>query len=277
MVPASFKTERALEVLNVAAVGLALAAVVAGVTGVLAQEAIVMTGIPTWILGTVWAWVLRVPKTVGKSTFRWGWVASMPLAILNASLAGGLLYGTQRVGYTVWDFLGGAILGATFGAFVWLPALFLTLLCFGLPIAWAQQLAKKGLAGEERGEWIVGLACVAMSVVGLLLSIPMAPMPGVEGVWLTRGLGALGALAGAASTGLALARETRRRRFVTRVEAGDVAGYRVDPTEEGKVLVRIVAQGQGYRVADFEEEVFDLDVMGEATRPKRLEGAVVPR
>jgi hypothetical protein len=45
---------------------------------------------------------------------------------------------------------------------------------------------------------------------------------------------------------------------------------RVDATEEGKVLVRIVAQGKGYRVADFEEDVFELDEHGEAVRPKAL-------
>ena len=52
-----------------------------------------------------------------------------------------------------------------------------------------------------------------------------------------------------------------------------VKGYRVDTTDEGKVLVRIAAQGKGYRVADFEEEeVFELDAQGEALRPKHRDG-----
>ena len=43
----------------------------------------------------------------------------------------------------------------------------------------------------------------------------------------------------------------------------------VDASPEGKVLVRIVAQGQGYRVADFAEEVAALDRDGAVTREGR--------
>ncbi len=102
------------------------------------------------------------------------------------------------------------------------------------------------------------------------------PRPGLDGAdalapSLFALLGLLGLLAGASSTGLALAREARRRTFVADAEAGKVPGYRIEPTAEGKVLVRIVAQGKGYRVADFEEEVFELDAEGEAMRPKHGE------
>ena len=34
--------------------------------------------------------------------------------------------------------------------------------------------------------------------------------------------------------------------------------------------MRVVSQGEGYRVADFEEELFELDAQGEATRPRQL-------
>ena len=289
MVPASFQTHRALKILNVGAVGFALAAVVAAAfTGMFDSDASsLVTGIPTWILGTVWAWVLRVPKGVGNSSFRWGWVASMPLAILNAAIAAGLLFGFGMEGsheahaFDAGRFVYGALLGGTLGVFVWLPALIATMVCFGVPIAWAQRLAGKGLAVEERGEWIVGLVCVVMSLVGLTLSLgwthPHDTQAALAGALVTRGFATLGAFAGAASTALAFAREARRRRFVADAEAGNVAGYRVDPTEEGKVLVRIVAQGNGYRVADFEEEIFDLDARGEAVHAKRLEGALAPR
>src|SRR5262249_2877163 len=154
------------------------------------------------------------------------------------------------------EFLVGAIMGATIGAIFWVPALIATLLCFGVPIAWAQRLAKKGLAGEERGEWIVGLVCAVIGVVAALISLRMRAddaFASVAGVGMPRAFAPLGGLAGAAATGLALAREARRRRFVAEAEAGKIAGYRVDPTEEGKVLVRVVSQGKGYRVADFEE------------------------
>jgi len=59
---------------------------------------------------------------------------------------------------------------------------------------------------------------------------------------------------------------------VADAEAGKISGYRIEPTEDGKVLVRVVWQGEGYRVRDFEEEVFELGAEGEATRPKVLAG-----
>ena len=45
-------------------------------------------------------------------------------------------------------------------------------------------------------------------------------------------------------------------------------GFRVDATPEGKALVRVSSFGQGYRVADFSEEVFLLDESGEATESR---------
>jgi hypothetical protein len=212
---------------------------------------------------------------VGNSSFRWGWAASAPLAIVNASIASGLLFVFDGGHPNAGRFLLGAILGATAGAIVWIPALVVTLVCFGIPIASAQRLAKRGLAGEERGEWMVGMACVAMSLLGLLLSFVarVPPWDHEPGLWISRAFAMLGIFGGGAATLLARAREARRRRFVADAEAGKTPGYRVDATDEGKVLVRIVSQGEGYRVADFEEELFELDAEGAATRPKHLERA----
>jgi hypothetical protein len=167
-------------------------------------------------------------------------------------------------------------MGVTFGAPIWIGALVGTLVCFGLPIAWAQRAAKKGLAGEERGESIVGLACVALSLMGFLLTLGGADLQYVHhgslSIWMARAFAALGGLAGGASASLAFARAARRRRFVKDAEAGKIAGYRVDPTMEGKVLVRVVAQGQGYRVADFEEDVFEISAEREAVQAQRVQG-----
>lgn len=281
MVPTSFQTPRALAVLNIGAVGLALAGVVAPVFAMALSHGSnasmgALVGLPTLLCGVLWAWLLRRPQTVGKSSIRWGWVASIPLAMLNAGLSCGLLM-TLGAHPSPERFFGGMILGATFGAFIWIPSLLATLLCFGVPIARAQRLAKQGLAGAEHGEWTVGVACLTMSVVGLLLTQtmdqPSQYMSEAE-LWATRLFGLLGALAGASSTTLAWLRDKRRRAFVAAAEAGDVKGYRVDTTNEGKVLVRVGAQGKGYRVADFEEEVFELDAQGEAVRPKHLEDVV---
>ena len=275
VIPAAFRSQRALVVLNVAAVGFALAAATAAVFAAVFSSTpmALIAGLPTWILGTGWALLLRWPKTVGKSSFRWGWVASMPLAMLNASIAAALLFGTRaNVGAMhPTELLIGALLGATIGAMFWVPALIITLLCFGLPIAHAQRLAKKGLAGEERGEWIVGLVCTVMSLSALALSFAVDIRGGdLMGLSLMRAFAALGTLTGGAATVLARARAVRRRAFVAEAEAGRTPGYRVDDTSEGKVLVRVVSQGEGYRVADFEEELFELDAQGEATRPRQL-------
>ena len=95
-------------------------------------------------------------------------------------------------------------------------------------------------------------------------------------VWIARTEAILGLLAGATSTILASARASRRRAFVADAEAGKAPGYRIKATREGKVLVRIVPQGKSYRVADFEEEVFDLDAKGEAKRPRLVSPGLHP-
>ncbi len=276
MVPTSFQNLRALRVINLAAIGLALAGVVAPLLAIVFHEAGqigAVSGVPTLICGMLWAWLLRYPQTVGKSSIRWGWVASIPLAMLNAGLTAGLRM-ALATSVSLEKFFVGLLIGATIGAIVWVPALLATLACFGLPIASSQRLAKKGLAGEERGEWIVGLTCFVMSAVGLLISFGVDSMLSLDGsveIWVPRAFALLGLLAGATSTSLARAREARRRTFVAEAEAGKIPGYRIEATEEGKVLVRIVSQGNGYRVADFEEEVFELDAEGEAMRPKHVE------
>lgn len=277
MIPTAFQSRRVLKWLNVGGVGCALAAIFSAffalTFGGSAGTTAIVTGLPTWILGTAWALLLRWPKTVGKTTFRWGWVASAPLAALNAAIAAGMLF-SSKGSSSSGEFAVGMLLGATVGAIVWIPSLIATLLGFGAPIAYAQRLAKKGLAGEERGEWIVGLVCLATSLAGLAMSVFASHKPWdthPEGIFFTIALAAAGMFAGSTSAALALLREARRRKFVADAEAGKVKGYRVDPTDEGKVLVRIQSHGEGYRVADFEEELYELDAQGEATQPKHME------
>ncbi len=277
MIPPAFQTPRALKVLNIGAVGFALASVVAPLLGTFPKGTGLMGiagGVPTLLIGMLWAWLLRQPQTVGKSTIRRGWVASIPLAMLNAALTAGLLVMSGSSSNGLEKFVTGLLVGSTFGAIIWIPALLATLLCFGVPIARAQQLAMKGLAGEERGEWIVGLTCLVISLVGLVISSESLSHEEIisdAALWIPRVFGLLGVLTSVASTVLAGARAARRRTFVADAEAGKLKGYRVDVTNEGKVLVQIAAQGKGYRVADFEKEVFELDEEGEAVRPKYLD------
>jgi hypothetical protein len=162
-------------------------------------------------------------------------------------------------------FFGGMVAGVTFGAIFWIPGLILTLLVFGLPIARAQRLAAQGLAGQERGDGFVGSA----SAVIALLALASSFIPSGEAGWMLSGLAAFAVALGGATLGTSLWRERLRRAFVAEVEAGRVEHFRVDASAEGKVLVRVVTQGEGYRVADYAEEVAALDGEGAVTRGLR--------
>ena len=273
VVPSAFQSARVLRALNVVAVGSALAALVSAVGTVLTVPGL-LVGLPTLAVGLIWALVLRMRATVGRSSVRWGWLASLPLAMLNAAVAcAALLADSEPV--SVVKLALAAIVGITFGAMIWIPALLFTLLCFGAPIAWAQRLAKKGLAGEERGERFVGITSVALALLALLVSYGLGTQSYgtaglTHGTWFLRAVAILGALSGGAAALLAHAREATRRGFVARVERGDERGFRVDASAEGKVLVRVSSQGEGYRVADFHEEVFLLDEEGRATKAREL-------
>lgn len=279
--PRAFQSLSTLHALNVASVGLALAAVTSAVFARLwgwseqSGAMGVIVGLPTLIFGTLWAELLRGRATVGQSRLRWGWVASLPLAILNGAAACGLLMisdGLTDGRDPLTKFLLGAVLGSTVGAIFWVPGLILTLAFFGIPIAWSQRLAEKGLAGEERGELVVGVTTTILATLALLTTWLNGRMPteGDVGVYVGHALfwlyGLGGLATGASAAALALRREARRRRFVKEVEAGNVTGFRVDEAPEGKVLVRVTSMGEGYRVANFEEAVFALDEEGEAKR-----------
>ncbi len=288
MLPAAFQTPRALRWLNIPAVGFSLAASVVGCTvGMFkmfddldggAWIAGYSAGIPTVLVGALWAWLLRIPGTVGQSRLRWGWLASFPLAALNAALSAAYFQvsGSWSGAWMLLEkMLEAAVVGMTFGAILWIPALAATLLVFGLPIARAQSLAREGLSGEERGERIVGLTCAGMSLLGmgvvLFVGYPSrwAFSGGYPLAWPFAGFGVPGLALGVAAAALARSREARRRAFVARAEAGQLPGYRVDPNAEGKVLVRVSSQGDGYRKADFQEEIFELDQEGRATHARR--------
>ena len=155
---------------------------------------------------------------------------------------------------------GGFALGAIAGAFIWIPALVLTLLCFGLPIARAQRLAEQGLAGAERGEVTVGASCLMLAMLGILFS------HATDGSSFALATGLLGGIAGGGAWWLAARRERERTQFVAQVERGEVPDFRVEHVPEGKALVRLVPQeGLAYRVADFRAEVCMLDEEGRAT------------
>ncbi len=68
---------------------------------------------------------------------------------------------------------------------------------------------------------------------------------------------------GATAAWIAARREARRRRFVARVEADEVPGFRVESRPFGKMLVRALPRIETYRVAPQpDEELFELDPEG---------------
>jgi hypothetical protein len=195
---------------------------------------------------------------------RWGWLASIPLAIANAATACGILVMSDTGRPSIESFLKGTVFGATVGAIIWVPALVATLVAFGLPIAWAQKRAERGLAGEERGELVIGLVSAVIAIVSLVM---LSRLNGTNDGFLDiSAFAAVGLVAGALASAFAARRESMRRKFVREVEAGSVEGFRVDETVDGKVLVRVTSMGSGYRVANFEEHLAELDFEGEARR-----------
>lgn len=265
-----FRSRKALEALATAAVGTSLAAATGAVfCKIFGGDGAIglVAALPTLLLGTLWAKLLRSPRTVAGTTIRLGWLLSVPLAAANAALAAGLLFASgESGGKAITNFFLGMLMGATIGAYFWIPGLLLTLLLFGVPIARGQRLARQGLAGQERGDGFVGGASAFIATFALL-SVLVTGRTNV-GAWTVAALGGAGGLIGVAVMALAWLRDRMRRAFVAQVEAGEVPQFRVDESDEGKVLVRIVSQAEGYRVADFVEEVAALDRDGAVTRAR---------
>jgi hypothetical protein len=276
--PDAFRARRLLERLNVAGVGLSLSgattALLVSMTGAMGSSALFIA-LPTLAIGVLWAALLRDPRKVALGAWtasgrvreaRLGWLLCVPLAMLNAGVAaGGLVMSSSH--WTLGEFALGILLGATFGVIIWLPALVLTSLCFGLPIERARKLAEQGLAGKDRGELWVGGASLVVTFLSVLVMVSM-----LSGVRYDRvGMFDLVLLltvqiASAAVSGLATItawrRERARKKFVTRVERGEVAQFRIEPTPQGKVLLRVPEGAASYRVSSFEEEVAALDEEG---------------
>lgn len=269
MEPSLFRSRRLIERLADLAIGFALAAITAAIFTALfnarRDATAIFTGAPTLVFGTLWAMLLRWRRTVSGGRVRVGWLASIPLAMLNSAVAAGCMLATLDHGSRpLLNFVMGMLAGATVGVIFWGPALVATLVCFGIPIAWGQLQASKGLAGQERGDSMVGLTSAAIAgVAGLLTVANHLKHAHAE---FTLALAACGVTLGALASMLAWRRGRQRRDFVAAVEDGRVPSFRVEPSAEGKVLVRIVSSGEGYRVADFAEEVARFDAGGEVTR-----------
>ncbi len=242
----AFRERRNAAALNIVAVGASLAACPAAVFRLLWAQTATYAALSTIIMGTLWAASIRIrARSKGVPV---GWLLSPVLACINAMLCMAFIaVGEGHASY--FDTIGVVVLGGgLIGAIVWIPALVITLLLFGVPIAHAQRIAARGLAGADRGEIIVGLLCALLALVPLVGS-----PPSIETV-----LALVAIACGLGATILGLLRERARRAFVHRVEAGEVASFRVEPSVEGKVLVRVTTTGMAYRVSDYVEEIAHL-------------------
>jgi hypothetical protein len=296
MIPRAFNSGRALQALNVVGVGVSLAAI--GTTTLLAllfhtsrpTEFVLAALPPTFVLGALWAALFRRRQIPWLRRVRLAWLAAIPFACLNAILTDiGLEVWSPSVHLSLADGsvmrLAFSVLGiASIGAIFWGPACLVTLLFFGVPLFWAERAAEKGMTGSDRGEFIVGLCAMAMSAVSFALVQALGPswfaqayapdaMADVLAANQVMSLwSALGMALGCTSALLAAIRLSQRRAFVTRVEAGAVAGYRIAETDDGKVLLRILEQTEvSYRVAaapqqETEEPLFELGSSGESLR-----------
>lgn len=256
--PKAFRSLRVPAGLNVAAVGASLTTVTAAAFHALWRETFMWAAMSTFIVGTAWAAAIRVkPKRGGV---RLGWVLSPAFACGNAMLCLAFMVFAEGKPPSL-ETIGGVMLaGALIGAFIWIPALVLTLVFFGIPIARAQKLAERGLAGADRGEIVVGLVSATLAAIGL--AVKCSP--------IELGLAFLAITTGLAATALSVMRERARRAFVKRVEAGAVDQFRVEETAEGKVLVRVTTTGMAYRVSDFVEEIAQLSADGEVLATSRI-------
>jgi hypothetical protein len=267
MVPWAFRSRPpALRRLRVAAVGVALAGItmrafaefVPPSSSDPTSNVALWSGPFTLLCGCLWAALLDGGRTRRVGVRRW--LASVPLAMANAALTLGSLAATDREP-PFWGFFGCAALGATFGVVIWGPALILTLLFLGLPIHVANTMAKEGLAGEDRGDAIVGLACAGLGLA-VLLPIGDAHVALPAEVWTQRAAGVLACLLAGAVLAAAGVRGARRRALLRDVESGRRCDYRVATTSDGRLLARVRATSAGYRVADVEEPICELDESG---------------
>jgi hypothetical protein len=242
----AFRERRNAAALNILAVGASLAACTGSAFRLFWADTATYAALSTVVIGTLWAAAIRMRS--GKRGIPVGWLLSPIFACVNAMLCMALL----TTGKPAPDPAGAAILivlgGGLIGAIIWIPACVLTLLLFGLPVAHAQRIAARGLAGADRGEIIVGIVSSVLALVPLVGS-----PPSIETV-----LALVAIACGLGAATLASLRERARRAFVRRVAAGEVAHFRVEPSAEGKVLVRVTTTGMAYRVSDFVEEIARL-------------------
>jgi hypothetical protein len=279
--PRAFRPSPAVRALNVACVAASVAAIASAGMMVVTDHGswwlASFVGIPTVVVATAWATVMRSNRVSPIGGLRWGWVAAAPLALLDMEI--------QAAQLDVPSLAERLLLGATYGALLWVPGMLLVLGAYGVPMARAQRLGKLGLDEGERGETFVALVSagiaaaafvIADTVNGHVVELGDPRFLGVSNEGFFDGLAGASILCGAAAAALAALRRDTRRRFLARAEAGQERGFRVEMTSRGKVLVADGAPAT-YRNAGRGDVVFHASPPGApASRPAPTSSKPVP-
>jgi hypothetical protein len=276
-----------LRQLNVAAAGLVLAAVVSVVFGRLMggaenffSMALVAGGL-SLLPGLGWGRWARKREKAWKKPLTWAiggvfsaaqsWILMGFLILLDGDFGHGLDYLTDR--WLTTKFRYELFLGFVGASAVAFPMSLLFLLFYMV-----DQRSGRGLASEERGDTLFGLTAALLSVAALWIALRCSlgrtadSFLGPEGVLGFRSSGLnlagkawvglvplLGLATGVTAAAWSAWRAGQRWRFVAGVKSGKLSGYRVEVTARGRVLVRVASHDPGYRGAEVDEEIVDLD------------------
>jgi hypothetical protein len=262
--PSAFRPSELLRWLGVAAAGFALAAC----TWPIRELGGIAVPISTLFYGLIWARFVRL--RAGRIPI--GWLASVPLAAMNAGTACAFSIPQMASLVTrgdVAECFGPFVMGASVGAIVWLPALVATLVLFGLPLFFAERAAHKGITGDDHGAVVVGSASTfycGLMLLWLMYEKNWALASHLQVLPLARALAAVGLVAGLLCVVLARARIRIRRVFLNRVRTGIAPGYRLEPVRTVMTarLVRVTEEGVGYRETALVEPLFEIDEHGDA-------------
>jgi hypothetical protein len=215
-----------------------------------------------WLLAnaTILMLALRVEKPIPRTRVALG----LPLGAAFCgllSMLSGLHSGSGKDARPHWD-ADDVLHSITLSAFV--------LLVFGLPTWIARKRAAIGLVGEEKGEGLIAAIQTGYALLsgGLLYASVQLIQRSLWRSWLFEEkwerpfalcIGALAIACSGVALALSILRNRGRGAFMARIERGEHQQFRIDATAKGKVLIRVTAMGEGYRVADLTEELMTLE------------------
>lgn len=213
----------------------------------------------TALFAYIWARLLRAKRFSGHAPM---WILSIPFAAANAGCAAATLVALTAPRVDVLGVLGVALAAVIAGFFIWLPALVLTLVLYGVPIALAVSKAIKGVGGADRGERTLGLL-TSLYATGALVFLGLQPHRTLDEIAVSL-LAVLSVLVGSTATVISHRRVAHRVRALDAIREGSVEGYRVTEGLDGRrILVHESAQTNAYRDTQRVSEIAELDEHGD--------------